>query len=515
MSDATDASPRKTFELLLDRMTALAAFRHLMVIVVLLAVWLTLAPYTSLKPDDFESTGAGPINYIVFGLMAGMVVMLVPYHAALASTLTRAMIALWVWLAITSVLSTSPSLSITRLALVGFAFVLAAALPLLRGSEAAFDNCLAIAGGALLALCYFGVLFMPEVSIHSAYDVVEPHLAGSWRGTFAHKNSAAPVMAMLIFLGLHLWRSGNLIGGIAMTAGAGVFLLFSGGKTATALCLYTILAGMVLTRLTSLRALLIASLGSLAVLNLASVGSVLFPSLDSLLDVLPIDSSFTGRSEIWSFVARGDSLAADHRLRLFRVLECAGLGGPAIRNAERFHIGPFRPRTAITAISSLRSPSGFPVCCCALRCSSTSRSRIMSPRARCIRAARSRCCSCRCGSSASISRRWRRCSSIASIPAGSRFCWRCSACITSRAFLRGRRRCCAVDGPVSRRPRRQTGRGRAGRSVRCRPAAVRCFRSADDGARGGGPVARTTVSRSKNGCCAIGWMTVSSIVSVA
>lgn len=302
MSGAHAAFLLRTFESWLDRTPVLATLRHAWLVAILLAVWLTLAPFTSLRPDGFEATGAGPINYIVFGLMAAAALPLIAgRHAALASLPTGAMIALWVWLLINGFVSTSPSVSITRLSLVAIAFVLAACVPLLAQSERGFTHCLAVAGGVLLSLCYIGVLFLPELSIHSAYDIVEPHLAGAWRGTFAHKNSAAPVMAMLVFVGLHLMRSGLALGGAMMVAGAGVFLLFCGGKTAMALCLYTLLASLALARARSLRAMAAATFGSLALLNVTSVGSVLVPALDALLDYLPIDSSFTGRAEIWTF----------------------------------------------------------------------------------------------------------------------------------------------------------------------------------------------------------------------
>ncbi|MGB3865844.1 MAG: O-antigen ligase [Xanthobacteraceae bacterium] len=287
----------------IGRIPVAAALRHVYLTVILLAAWLTLAPYTSLRPEDFEPTGAGPINYIVFGLMAGMAMILVAgRRRALVSVATPAMIALWLWLAVNAVVSSSPAVSITRLTLVAISFALAASLPLLAQSEAAFDRCLAVAGWTLLALCYFGVVFLPDLAIHSQYDIVEPRLAGDWRGTFGHKNSAAPVMAALVFVGLHLARRGRLASGLLMAACAGNFLLFTGGKTATALCLYTLLSSLLMTRLAGVRAIAAVAFLPLLALNVISVGSVVYPALDSVLLMLPVDASFTGRSDIWGFV---------------------------------------------------------------------------------------------------------------------------------------------------------------------------------------------------------------------
>ena len=51
------------------------------------------------------------------------------------------------------------------------------------------------------------------ISIHQATDPQEPLLAGDWRGTFGHKNVAAGVMAMLLFLGICIVRSGAWLSG--------------------------------------------------------------------------------------------------------------------------------------------------------------------------------------------------------------------------------------------------------------------------------------------------------------
>ena len=70
-----------------------------------------------------------------------------------------------------------------------------------------------IAALALLAICYLGVLLAPNLSIHLATDAQEPALAGDWRGPFGHKNMAAAVMAMLLFLGIYIVRSGAWLSG--------------------------------------------------------------------------------------------------------------------------------------------------------------------------------------------------------------------------------------------------------------------------------------------------------------
>ena len=73
-----------------------------------------------------------------------------------------------------------------------------------------------IAALVLLAVCYLGILLAPNLSIHLATDVQEPQLAGDWRGSFGHKNVAAAMMAMLLFLGIYIVRSGAWLSGIAI-----------------------------------------------------------------------------------------------------------------------------------------------------------------------------------------------------------------------------------------------------------------------------------------------------------
>jgi O-antigen ligase len=158
-----------------------------------------------------------------------------------------------------------------------------------------------IAALALLATCYLGILLAPELSIHLVTDPQEPLLAGDWRGTFGHKNMAAAVMAMLLFLGIYIFRSGGLISGTAVVCLTSLFMVHAAGKSAIALSL----AVLLLTSLTAvvrsfwLRAVML--LGPLLLLNLLSVGTVMSDSLFEIAKLLPLDTSFTGRADIWTF----------------------------------------------------------------------------------------------------------------------------------------------------------------------------------------------------------------------
>jgi O-antigen ligase len=106
---------------------------------------------------------------------------------------------------------------------------------------------------------------------------------------------------MLLFLGIYIIRSGAWLSGIAIIGFASLFLLYSAGKSSLTL-FFAVLA---LTSLTSVvrslwgRAVLL--LTPLVLLNMFSVGTVISDGLAEIAKLLPLDSSFTGRTDIWAF----------------------------------------------------------------------------------------------------------------------------------------------------------------------------------------------------------------------
>ena len=192
-------------------------------------------------------------------------------------------------------------LSFQRLILTACVVALAASLLLLPHSQAELDLWLATAALILLALCYLGVLLAPKYSMHTAGDMFEEHLAGDWRGSFGHKNVAAPIMAMLIFVGLYLTSRKSLISGIAIAGLSSVFLVFSGGKSAMGLFVLTLVLSSLVYALKSLWLRAIVCFLPLLTLNALTVGSVFDDRLAEVVKLLPIDTTFTGRTDIWEF----------------------------------------------------------------------------------------------------------------------------------------------------------------------------------------------------------------------
>ena len=274
----------------------------------LLRAWISLRPFTDLgdvRVGDV-STGKEAVTYAAFGGLAALTLVLTMRDnmRGLTSLLTPGFLLFGSWICLTVVLSLDPGTSIRRFAVTAFVMAVTAAMMLLPKSQNELMRWFSIAALVLLATCYLGILLAPQLSIHLATDAQEPALAGNWRGTFGHKNMAAAMMVMLLFLGIYVFRSGALLSGAAIVCLTALFLFYAAGKSALALCFVVLL----LTSLTAvvrsfwLRAVML--LGPLLVLNMLSVGTVMSDSLAEIAKALPLDTSFTGRTDIWAFAVQ-------------------------------------------------------------------------------------------------------------------------------------------------------------------------------------------------------------------
>jgi O-antigen ligase len=272
---------------------------------ILLLAWISLHPFGDLSDPNLGELAEGKdaALYVLFGILAALMsgVTFGQNRPALVSLLCPAFVLLTGWLSLTVVLSSDPSTSIKRLALSMFVSLVAATLLLLPKSQDELMRWLRTTALVLIALCYLGILLLPKLSLHLATDIQEPHLAGDWRGLFGHKNIAAAMMAMMLFLGISFIRAGRRLSGAAVVALSSLFMLGAEGKSAIALCVVVLL-------LTSLAAIVRSFwwkvwilLLPLVVLNMLTVGTVMSEQLDQIAKLLPLDTSFTGRSDIWTF----------------------------------------------------------------------------------------------------------------------------------------------------------------------------------------------------------------------
>lgn len=270
-------------------------------------VFLTLRPFTDLRQNLAVEPAAGndTLTYFVFFALAVSALALARRHAApaLAALKTPALLALAGWIVLSALISYDPATSLKRAVLCVLVAATAAAAPLLPRGRHELGAWLAAAVAFPVALSYFAVLFLPDLAIHSLADTLEPELAGDWRGVFAHKNIASPMFGLSAFIGLYLAGTGRARAGAAITLASLVFLVFTGGKTATALWLPAGLVGVYVARRPSGflgRALV---LGPPIAISALGFGAQLSPALARLSATLPFDSSFTGRADVWRFVA--------------------------------------------------------------------------------------------------------------------------------------------------------------------------------------------------------------------
>ena len=271
----------------------------------LLASWISMRPFEDLAELDLNNltTSNDTLTYAVFGglaLLTGLLT-IAENRRGIASLASPGFLIFAAWAALSVVLSTDLATSIKRFSLTAAAAAVAAMLFFLPRSQSEMARWFSIAVLGLLATCYLGILFAPNLSIHLATDLQEPLLAGDWRGVYGHKNVAAPMMVIMLFLGIYIMGSGYHLAGLASMALAAIFIANAGGKSAVALCVVVFVLSWLTFLVKSFWLRLLFLLSPLLVLNLLTVGTVLSDRLAAISETLPFDTSFTGRTEIWLF----------------------------------------------------------------------------------------------------------------------------------------------------------------------------------------------------------------------
>ena len=66
-------------------------------------------------------------------------------------------------------------------------------------------------------------LLVPDLTIHQLTDLTETDIAGDWRGIYGHKNIAAAMMAVLVFVGWFVARVKGPAIGLPILLGAASF----------------------------------------------------------------------------------------------------------------------------------------------------------------------------------------------------------------------------------------------------------------------------------------------------
>ena len=259
--------------------------------------------------DQIASAGGDIVNQLGFGSLGAVAL------SSLACLVDRrvllALLSPW-WLLLLGLLMFSVSNAIdppSAMRAVFFTLIglitMAAVLTLPRDAES-FSTVIAFSGFFIVGLSMVGLVIFPNEAIHTGASL-EPEHAGLWRGVFAHKNIAGPVMACFSFAGIYLVRRGWIRSGIVLFGAAMLFMLHTGSKTTAGLVplsmLMVMVPGLMGMRLMTPVLFAIAIAGT----ALATLGIVFIDPLKELAAYLAPDLTYTGRTSLWQFA--GDMIA--------------------------------------------------------------------------------------------------------------------------------------------------------------------------------------------------------------
>lgn len=247
--------------------------------------------------------GGNVVNQVLFLVMGAIAAAVLAWRGreALRPLATLPILAMLGWICVSTALSIEPAVSARRLISLGIMFGGVVSVLVLARDARQFADVVGASVLGVLLLCYLGVVLIPERAMHTAFDLIEPEHAGSWRGLYAHKNGAGAAMGLFVIVGLFWAGMGRRVLGILVAVLAAIFLAFTNAKTS--LVMTPLVLGLTwactLSAARSWRRLVL--LGPLALLLVATVGSVLAPAIGAVIAGLASDPTYTGRTEIWAF----------------------------------------------------------------------------------------------------------------------------------------------------------------------------------------------------------------------
>jgi O-antigen ligase len=281
------------------------AVRSFLFLATFLLTWMTVSPFPDLSdPKLLDPIGDG--NFLNQALTTLLTLALAAFvltrnPGMLLKALSPILAVTLIWFAFSAAFSPNPGLAARRLVLATFIIFQAVAFVLLPLGRDHFSRLLAAGSLIVLALCYFGVLFLPQLSIHQLSDVAEPDLAGNWRGFLSHKNGAGAGMAVLIFIGIFVVRTYDRLVGSLIIALAAIFLIFTESKSPLRLLPLVLTASFAIMWLRQPSMKIAAAAALPLAICLLTIGSVTLEPIQQVVGALLSDPTFTGREEIWRF----------------------------------------------------------------------------------------------------------------------------------------------------------------------------------------------------------------------
>ncbi|MBX8802171.1 O-antigen ligase family protein [Ochrobactrum sp. MR28] len=278
--------------------------RSLLFILIFLLFWVTVRPFTDLRdPSVLLAEEQGNIlqQLVSLSLFAASGLYLLKNWQIALKMLSPLLILLLGWQFVTVFTSDYSAIAFRRYIFSITAIVTAMAWVILPENTQHFQKMIKYLSLFILLLSYFGVIFMPEISIHNMAEVLELVNAGSWRGHFAHKNIAGPAMIVLIIYNLYLLRKEDFLIPAINIILATIFLIYSNNKTSIGLILIALLVAQLIRTVRILPLQLLAFFIPIILMAALTVGTVINPSLYDLVSSAISDPSFTGRTDIWKF----------------------------------------------------------------------------------------------------------------------------------------------------------------------------------------------------------------------
>jgi O-antigen ligase len=278
--------------------------RSLLFILIFLLFWVTVRPFTDLRdPSVLLAEEQGNIlqQLVSLSLFAASGLYLLKNWQIALKMLSPLLILLLGWQFVTVFTSDYSAIAFRRYIFSITAIVTAMAWVILPENTQHFQKMIKYLSLFILLLSYFGVIFMPEISIHNMAEVLELVNAGSWRGHFAHKNIAGPAMIVLIIYNLYLLRKEDFLIPAINIILATIFLIYSNNKTSIGLILIALLVAQLIRTVRILPLQLLAFFIPIILMAALTVGTVINPSLYDFVSSAISDPSFTGRTDIWKF----------------------------------------------------------------------------------------------------------------------------------------------------------------------------------------------------------------------
>jgi len=284
--------------------------RSVLIAAVFLSLWFSFHPFPALdEPIEVTEAGnfANQLGYsTLFVLLAAWNLCHQPQRLLLL--VRPVLIVTLFWFALTVATSWDPAQSARRFTFALVIIGIAGMVLLLPKTPRHFAGVMAVVVLIVLAACYLGVALAPQLTIHQASDVLEPELAGDWRGVFGHKNEASAVMVLFVFIGIFVARVRSLGLGAIIVALAMPFLYFTHSKTAMAALPLALIVSIIMARAAKPANGVGVAMLLLLALNLLSIGSIYIPPIHALIQAIMPDATFTGRTDVWEF-------AVDHVLQ--------------------------------------------------------------------------------------------------------------------------------------------------------------------------------------------------------